>query len=159
MRMVWLTRAIPYNIIQAVGAPYGYPQNLQGTPGIGQQNPWQQMQGLNPLSIGLHNPLLHNPLAQAYQQNPLIHPLVQALQQNPLLAYQQMLAQQMWQQQQQPQTPFPYPLAPQALGGQGIGQFGTGIGQPYGQQQLFGQLNPLAQAAFGRSRATSVVRR
>lgn len=106
----------------------GYPQQLQGYPqqlqGVGQQNPWQQFQGWNPLAAGLQNPM------QPHQQ--FGHPGLQ----NPMLAYQA------WQQQQ---TPFPYPLAPQSFIG------GAGIGQPYGQINPLAQIALLRQAGLGLS--------
>jgi len=101
-------------------AQQGYPQQPQAIGG--QQAPWQQLQGWNPLAAGLQNPI--------QQHHQLGHFGLQNQQLNPILAYQ------LWQQQQ---TPFGYPLAPQSLIG------GPGIGQPYGQ------INPLAQLALRQS--------
>lgn len=126
---------------QGYGQLQGYPQQAQGYgqqgypqqgQGYGQQgypqqlNPFQQLQGWNPMAAGLQNPIQQQQFGNPALQNPLL---------NPILAYQA------WQQQQ---TPFNYPLAPQSLIG------GAGIGQPYGQVNPLAQLalNPLAQLAL-----------
>lgn len=117
----------------------GYPQQLQGV--AGQQGPWQQFQGYNPLAA-LQNPLQHHQLSHLGLQNPMLTAGLQNPLLNPILAYQA------WQQQQ---TPFTYPLAPQSfIGAPGMGQ--PGIGQPWpGIGQPFGQINPLAQLALRQS--------
>lgn len=126
---------LPYQGIQPNIHQLGFTGQPYGQQGIGgfTQSPLQQLLGLNPLLQNplLQNPLLQNPLAHAGWQTPGIHPL---------LAYQQMLAQQMWQT---PQTQFGYPLAPQSLTGGFQGGFQGGINP----QQPYGQINPLAQLA------------
>jgi hypothetical protein len=125
-----------------IGGGYGiYPQPLQGLGITGQQGPFQQLLGVNPLVAALQqvpfqqllgvnplaalqNPWLQHALTQSVWQNPVLTASLQNPLLNPILAHQAWL-------QQQPQ--FNYPLAPQSLIGAG------GIGQP------FGQIHPLAQ--------------